>query len=192
MTEATSKADLHLHTTWSDGTASVPQVLARAARAELRVIAITDHDTITGVVEARRLARDFGVEVVVGEEVSTREGHLLALFIETPVPPQRPAVETIAAVHAQGGLCVAPHPFDKVSICFELSEPVAPSGILHRLIGCRTVPKHVFVDDGSPRKTALNGNGAVTMCFREALEELVAKDQQLFPSMERFSKAKQC
>ena len=112
MTETTSKADLHLHTTWSDGTASISQVLARAAQAELRVIAITDHDTVTGAVEARRLARDFGVEVIVGEEVSTCEGHLLALFIETPVPPQRPAAETIAAVHAQGGLCVAPHPFD--------------------------------------------------------------------------------
>ena len=111
-----SIADLHIHTIYSDGTASVPEVLAHvAARPELRVIAITDHDTIAGALEAQRLARAFGVEVIVGEEVNTQEGHLLALYIETILPPGRPAAETIAAVHAQGGLCIAPHPYDWAS-----------------------------------------------------------------------------
>src|SRR5581483_3523988 len=87
---------------------------------------------------------------------------------------------------------VVPHPLDKLSIRFELSETVPKSSILHCLIGCRAAAKHVFVDDGSPRKTALNGNGAVAMGFDKALEELVAKDKQLFPSMKCFSKAKQC
>lgn len=108
-----SKADLHIHTLASDGAASVEQVLARVATSDLRVIAITDHDTIIGARQAQRLAADFGVEVIVGEEVSTREGHLLALFIDHEVPPARPAAETIAAVHAQGGLCIAPHPYDR-------------------------------------------------------------------------------
>src|SRR6185436_2860560 len=53
-----------------------------------------------------------GLEVIVGEEVSTAEGHLLALFIEQELPPGRPAAATIAAVHAQGGLCIAAHPYD--------------------------------------------------------------------------------
>ena len=110
--ELNSLADLHLHTTYSDGTATVPEVLARAAASNLQVIAITDHDAIAGALEARQLARDFGVEVIVGEEVSTAEGHVLALFVEDFLPPGRPAAETIAAVHAQGGLCVAPHPYD--------------------------------------------------------------------------------
>jgi predicted metal-dependent phosphoesterase TrpH len=83
-----------------------------ATKTDLRLIAITDHDAIAGALEAGRLAPEFGLEVVVGEEVSTAEGHLLALFIETFLPPGRPAAETIAAVHAQGGLCIAPHPFD--------------------------------------------------------------------------------
>src|SRR5581483_981067 len=87
---------------------------------------------------------------------------------------------------------VVPHPLDKLSIRFELSETVPKSSILHCLIGCRAAAKHVFVDDGSPRKTALNGNGAVAMGFDKALEEVVAKDKQLFPSMKCFSKAKQC
>lgn len=58
--ERTSKADLHIHTTYSDGTASVPQVLAQAVAADLQIVAITDHNTMRGATEARRLARDFG------------------------------------------------------------------------------------------------------------------------------------
>ena len=107
-----SKADLHLHTDASDGTASVRDVLSRAAEVGLGVVAITDHDTIDGALEARRLAGGFGVAVIVGEEVSTTEGHLLALFIEEALPAGRPAAETIAAAHAQGGLCIAAHPYD--------------------------------------------------------------------------------
>lgn len=107
-----SKADLHVHTSASDGTASVGDVLRRAAAVGLDVIAITDHDTIAGAQEARRLAPAFGVAVVVGEEVSTAEGHLLALFIEEALPAGRPAAETIAEAHAQGGLCIAAHPYD--------------------------------------------------------------------------------
>lgn len=110
--ELNSLADLHIHTTYSDGTGTVPEVLARAAASNLQVIAITDHDSITGALEARHLARDFGIDVIVGEEVSTAEGHVLALFVEDFLPPGRPAAETIATVHAQGGLCVAPHPYD--------------------------------------------------------------------------------
>ena len=109
-----NKADLHIHTTHSDGVAEVPELLAHVAeQTDLRLIAITDHDSIAGARQAARLARGFGVEVVIGEEVSTAEGHLLALFIDSALPPGRPAAETIAAVHAQGGLAIAPHPFDR-------------------------------------------------------------------------------
>lgn len=109
-----SKADLHIHTLASDGTASAAEVLDYVAnQTDLRVIAITDHDTIAGALQAEKLASHYGIEVVVGEEVSTLEGHLLALFIEKPLPPHRPALETIDAIHAQGGLAIAPHPFDR-------------------------------------------------------------------------------
>ncbi len=111
MSTGYSKADIHLHTTYSDGTATVPELLAAVARADLQVIAVTDHDTIAGALEARRLAPRYGVEVIVGEEVSTREGHLLALFLEAPLPPGRPLAETAAAARAQGALLIAPHPF---------------------------------------------------------------------------------
>src|SRR5262249_39349653 len=58
------------------------------------------------------LASAYGVEVIVGEEVSTAEGHLLALFIEHELPAGQPAAVTIADVHAQGGVCIAAHPYD--------------------------------------------------------------------------------
>src|SRR5215813_10337077 len=111
MNQTWSKADLHIHTTHSDGTASAREVLEYVvAQTDLRVIAITDHNTIAGALEARELAASYGIEVIVGEEVSTNEGHLLALFVEELLPPRQPAAATIAAVHAQGGLCVAAHP----------------------------------------------------------------------------------
>lgn len=108
-----SKADIHIHTHHSDGTASVRQLLAHVAKhTDLRVIAVTDHDTLTGALKAQHCADDYGIEVVVGEEVSTAEGHLLALFIREHLVPGKPAADTIREVHAQGGLCIAPHPFD--------------------------------------------------------------------------------
>src|SRR5262249_43221368 len=114
MTHQISKADLHIHTTHSDGAATVPELLEHVAQfSDIRVIAITDHDSIAGARQAAQLARQFDVEVIVGEEVSTAEGHLLALFIDAFLPPGRPAAETIAAIHAQGGLAIAPHPFDR-------------------------------------------------------------------------------
>ena len=75
-------ADLHVHTNYSDGQDSVSDVLTWAARIHLDVIAITDHDTIDGAIIAAELARvRSGPHVIVGEEVSSRDGHILALFI---------------------------------------------------------------------------------------------------------------
>ena len=70
MSTVWSKADLHVHSTHSDGHASVGEVLEYAARkTDLRVVAITDHDTIEGALQAQALAGEYGLEVVVGEEV---------------------------------------------------------------------------------------------------------------------------
>lgn len=108
------KADLHLHTTYSDGQPSVSALLdAIASRGDLTVIAITDHDTIAGALQAQRLvsAGDYPFEVVIGEEVSTRDGHIIGLFLERTVPAGLSAAATVVLIHAQGGLAFAPHPF---------------------------------------------------------------------------------
>ncbi|MDI7277906.1 MAG: PHP domain-containing protein, partial [Anaerolineae bacterium] len=70
---------------------------------------------IEGGLQARQAARGRSLQVVVGEEVDTADGHLLALFIEERIPPGLPIEETIAEVHAQGGVAIAAHPFDPVS-----------------------------------------------------------------------------
>lgn len=106
-------ADLHAHTRHSDGADSPKEVLQWAARAGLDVLAITDHDTISGAEIAAELAGESGTgpDVIVGEEVSSADGHILALFICDLVPPGMPAAETVAAIHEQGGLAIAAHPF---------------------------------------------------------------------------------
>src|SRR5215472_13322041 len=94
-------ADLHIHTHHSDGADSPSEVLHWAARIGLDVIAITDHDTIDGALIAAGVARsvDGAPEVIVGEEVSSLHGHILALFIEELVAPEMTAAETVAAIH---------------------------------------------------------------------------------------------
>ncbi|RMF53484.1 MAG: PHP domain-containing protein [Chloroflexota bacterium] len=107
------KADLHIHSTYSDGSASVEAILAHVEqRSDLDVIAITDHDCLEGALRARdrAAAKRMRVAVLVGVEISTRDGHLLALGIERLIAADLSMAETVAAVHEQGGLAIAAHP----------------------------------------------------------------------------------
>jgi hypothetical protein len=93
--------------------ATVPELLACVGeRGDLDVIAITEHDTLRAAEEARDLhARgDFAFEVVSGMEVTTLDGHLLALWIDEPVPSFQRIEPTLEAIHRLGGLAVVPHP----------------------------------------------------------------------------------
>lgn len=106
------KADMHIHTLYSDGTAGVRQVLDWVEReTDLDLIAITDHERVDGALRARELhaAGDYHFELAVGEEVTTRRGHVLALFVEEKIPALRPLAETVARIHAAGGIAIAPH-----------------------------------------------------------------------------------
>ena len=109
---ARGKADLHIHTLYSDGTATVSQVLDWVEhQTDLDLVAITDHERTDGALRARELhaAGDYHFELAVGEEVTTRRGHLLALFVEERIPPLRPLAETVERIHAAGGIAIAPH-----------------------------------------------------------------------------------
>ncbi|MFA5844288.1 MAG: CehA/McbA family metallohydrolase [Coriobacteriia bacterium] len=112
MTEIWSKADLHIHTNHSDGLAKVPQVMDFVQeRTDLKVIAITDHNTIEGALFAKSLEDLYDFEVVVGEEISSRSGHIIGLYLEDAVPAGLSAVDTVARIAGQGGIAVIPHPF---------------------------------------------------------------------------------
>ena len=107
------RADMHLHTLYSDGTMEVQALLDHVElRTGLDLIAVTDHERIDGALRAQELhvAGDYHFGLVVGEEITTRRGHLLALFLTDRVPALRPLEETIERVHAQGGIAIAPHP----------------------------------------------------------------------------------
>ena len=106
-------ADLHIHSAASDGVADVDTILRHVEDAtDLDVIAISDHERIDAALAARAMAVDRGCrfEVVVGEEITTRGGHLLGLFLVRPIPPLRSLRWSIAAIHEQGGLAVPAHP----------------------------------------------------------------------------------
>jgi len=98
-----------VHSLYSDG-GQAPEAIVRAAAGRLDVVAITDHDEVAGALRARDFAREhpeLGVDVVVGEEISTLNGHLLGLYLSERVEPGLAACDTIRLIHAQGGLAVA-------------------------------------------------------------------------------------
>jgi predicted metal-dependent phosphoesterase TrpH len=104
------KCDLHVHSNFSrDGESRVEDILRRAEQVGLDAIAITDHDTVEGSLYARRIRSP--VLVIPGIEVSTRQGHIIVLGIDTPLPPRRDVMETIAEARARGGLVILPHPY---------------------------------------------------------------------------------
>ncbi len=143
LTNKTGKADLHIHTSHSyDGTATVKAVLQQVAEhTDLDVIAITDHDEIDGALEAMELAPYYGIEVIPGIEISTAEGHVLALFVRKLVPPNLSLVETVQRVADQNGLCIAAHPGGRWSWCLSeatLQQALRQPGVAQTLIGLET------------------------------------------------------
>jgi hypothetical protein len=106
--------DLHMHTDHSPDCATPVDVLLETAKSRgLGAIAVTDHNEISGALEARDRAN--GIKVIVAEEVKTaHEGEVIGLFIEEKIPRGMSLRETIDAIHAQGGLAYVPHPFDRM------------------------------------------------------------------------------
>jgi predicted metal-dependent phosphoesterase TrpH/glycosyltransferase involved in cell wall biosynthesis len=108
--------DLHMHTDHSNDCVTPVEVLLATAREKgLGAIAVTDHNEISGALEARAKAAEFGVKVIVGEEVKTLDqGEVIGLFIEEKIPRGMTLEETIADIRRQGGIVYVPHPFDRL------------------------------------------------------------------------------
>lgn len=108
-------ADFHIHSHHSkDCVMPVADILERAREMGLDVVAITDHDSAAGGLEARELADRYGIRVIVGEEVMTSEGEVIGLFLERSIPGGMTFAETIAAIREQHGIVYVPHPFDRL------------------------------------------------------------------------------
>jgi predicted metal-dependent phosphoesterase TrpH len=113
MDELRGRADLHIHSAVGDGLAPVARILEYVEHeTDLDVIAITDHDEVRGALDARDRAAGLRrpLEVIVGTEITTRQGHLLAYDVTRRYPMFRSLRDSIAAVHDDGGFVVVPHP----------------------------------------------------------------------------------
>jgi predicted metal-dependent phosphoesterase TrpH len=131
------RADLQLHSDLGDGLGSPEAILDVAERVGLDVIALTDHDDIRGAFLLRDIAarRSSPVEIVTGVEVTTRSGHLLALWIEEEVPMFAPLADTVSRIHRVGGIAIVPHPLSYLT--FSVGEgalralAAAPDPLVH-------------------------------------------------------------
>jgi predicted metal-dependent phosphoesterase TrpH len=108
-----SKADYHLHTSVGDAVCTPEEIVDYAENStDLKVIAITDHDQIKGGIAAQEYAKkkNYAIQVIAGEEVSTLKGHLIGLFMKQRIRRYTGLIDTIKAIHGQGGICIVPHP----------------------------------------------------------------------------------
>jgi predicted metal-dependent phosphoesterase TrpH len=114
--------DLQVHTNASPCSATPPEKVTEAAeRANLDGIVVTDHDTLTNVDRVRECAPN-GLDVVSGVEVTTTQGHLLAIDV-TEAPPRTDPLSVVDAIHNQGGIAVLSHPFDALRQFYDRNLP---------------------------------------------------------------------
>lgn len=117
--EWTGRADIHMHTTASDGFSSVEALLAHITKlGTLDVIAITDHDVLDSSLWAYNHRDQYPFEIISGVEVSSAVGHVLALWVTQPIEKGMSLADTVAAIHKQGGMAILAHPFE-VLVCTE-------------------------------------------------------------------------
>jgi predicted metal-dependent phosphoesterase TrpH len=113
------RIDPHVHTLASDGIDGVEAILAAAIARGLDAVGIADHERIDAAIAAREIAEGRGlpIEVIVGEEISTRGGHLVGLFMQERIRPWHSLKKSVAMIHEQGGLAIVAHPLPPYPNC---------------------------------------------------------------------------
>ncbi len=105
------RIDLHTHTHYSPDAITSPKRFVEACqRKGITCVAVTDHDTMRGALAVQEIAP---FRVIVGEEICTREGEIIGLYLREEVPPGLSARETVERIRAQSGLVSVPHPLDR-------------------------------------------------------------------------------
>ncbi len=106
------RTEFHCHTIYSKDSLSRPEALVEAARRKgIDRLIVTDHNTIAGALACKALDPQ---RVVVGEEIMTTKGEILAAYVEEEIPPGLSPQETIARLRAQGAFISVSHPFDRM------------------------------------------------------------------------------
>jgi hypothetical protein len=107
------RIDGHVHTCYSPDSLLKPETICRLiTKRRIDAVAVTDHQTIAGALELQRMAP--ALPVIIGEEITTRQGELIGLFLRETIPAGLDALETIDWIHHQDGLAVLPHPGDRL------------------------------------------------------------------------------
>ncbi|MCK4714780.1 MAG: PHP domain-containing protein, partial [Candidatus Aenigmarchaeota archaeon] len=107
------KADLHVHTDHSKDSRTSPRdVVARALELGFDAIAVTDHNTVSGSLEAEKAALGSPLIVIPGQEVLCQEGEVIVLGLRKTLPNKAPCLAIMEQARKSGGFVIAPHPFD--------------------------------------------------------------------------------
>ena len=108
------RAELHCHSRYSkDSVMSLEKLIEACKKAQINVLALTDHNEVAGALRLRAMAPHW-LTVIVGEEIATADGDLIGLFLKERIEPRLPIFETIKQIREQGGLVMVPHPFDRL------------------------------------------------------------------------------
>lgn len=187
--DAGLRLDLHNHTSFSsDGVMSPAELLQTARARGLDCIAVTDHNTVEGALEARALAEADPTlpRVIPGIEVSTADGDVIGLYVRAAIPRGLSLEESVALIRRQGGLVYLPHPFDLIrrgTIASRVREQAAATAdvveVLNgRSLSCLAVRNSALLAcrHGKPRGAGSDAHGP-----REVGRAFVTVDRQPSP-----------
>jgi predicted metal-dependent phosphoesterase TrpH len=130
------KADLHVHTTASKDSLITPKDLVYYSKKHgLNACAVTDHNVLD---EAYKIAKETDFLIIPGIEISSADGHIIALNVYELIPRGLSAVETVEQIHEAGGIAIACHPYVYFKGC--LREAVCSSFDAIEVINARAFP----------------------------------------------------
>jgi predicted metal-dependent phosphoesterase TrpH len=130
------KADLHVHTTYSSDSLITPEDLIYYSKKNgLNAVAVTDHNNWKS---AQKIAKETDFLIIPGMEVSSSDGHIVALNVKEPISKGLTAIETVQRIHAAGGIAIACHPFVRFKGC--LKDRVCESFDAIEIINARASP----------------------------------------------------
>ena len=153
------KIDCHTHTVFSgDGFIQIKDAVLQAKRVGLDCIAITDHDNIKAHSQAIEISKRYNFPIILGCEIKTLSGDLLALDIQEDIRPKMTLEDTITAVHDSGGLAVAAHPFSYLMYHKGIGKEITTKG----LDAVEAFNARTFIGNGRTRKIATEKNIPMT------------------------------
>ncbi|MBR9682251.1 MAG: PHP domain-containing protein [Candidatus Aenigmarchaeota archaeon] len=188
------KFDMHIHTNYSDAVETPESMVRAAIKKGLNGIAITDHDNIKGGLKAKEYAKaiDKTFKVIVGAEVSSLKGHIVALGIKENVKPNMSVEETVKRIHDLGGIAVAAHPFQAISVKKGLGEDAAKTDAIEvfnagNILSSLNKKSAEFARDynmsvsaGSDSHTTLSVGDAGIICDGDPIDCIMKKNVEIF------------